>query len=270
MHRGKCTGCDIHDTHLGATRTCSDRDVLERKCFVLERSRPRPRSMCLPAPFLITSRAVSRRLAQRMTEPRGFPRWSDACSHDDAMALFILPGRHQPPHNDHLALIRAALEVVPGTLLVGLVFQRAPHSEPADAFEAEARAQNSPERCPFTVLERLELFEESLDEALPPAARARVRVIPLPRPEAEWPLVQALLPGPRTWIVPALGEPFDDAKASFFQARGDAVLRVALRPTTDGRLVRSLLDDPDRLAHHVPAAVARRIALWRREKESTR
>lgn len=121
------------------------------------------------------------------------------------MPTFVLPGRHQPPHNDHLALIRSALDVVPGRLLIGLVFQRPPQGEPADAFEAEARTQNSPERCRFTVVKRLELMELALDEMLPPALRARVRVIPLPRPEAEWPLVEALLPGPRTWIIPDLG-----------------------------------------------------------------
>src|SRR4051812_5643444 len=186
------------------------------------------------------------------------------------MRTFVLPGRHQPPHNDHLALIRAALEVVPESLLVGIVFQRAPLDEAADAFEAEARAQHAPERCPFTVIQRIELLEAALDETLPSPARGRVRVIPLPRPEAEWPLVEALLPGVRTWIVPDVGETFDDAKASFFRARGDGVLRIALRPTTDGRVVRSLLGDPERLARHVPAAVARRIELWRRDKEMTR
>jgi nicotinamide mononucleotide adenylyltransferase len=185
------------------------------------------------------------------------------------MTTFVLPGRHQPPHNDHLALIRVALAAVPGPLLVGIVFQRPPHGEPADAFEAEARAQHAPERCPFTVLQRIELLEAAFDEALPGRARDRVRVIPLPRPEAEWPLVQALLPGARTWIVPDVGEAFDDAKASFFRARGDEVLRLALRPTTDGRVVRSLLGDPERLARHVPAAVARRIDLWRRDEEMT-
>ena len=186
------------------------------------------------------------------------------------MTTFVLPGRHQPPHNDHLALIRAALSVVPEPLLIGIVFQRTPQGEPADGFEAEARAQHAPERCPFTVAQRIELLEAALDETLPGHARGRVRVIPLPRPEAEWPLVQALLPGARTWIVPDVGEEFDDAKASFFRARGDEVLRVALRPTTDGRVVRSLLGDPERLARHVPAAVARRINLWRRDKEMTR
>lgn len=182
------------------------------------------------------------------------------------MPTFVLPGRHQPPHNDHLALIRSALDAVPGRLLIGLVFQRPPQGEPADAFEAEARTQNSLERCPFTVVERLELMELALDEVLPPALRARVRVLPLPRPEAEWPLVEALLPGPRTWIIPDLGEAFDEAKASFFRARGDAVLRVPFRPTTDGRTVRALLDDSTQLARHVPAAVAERIASWRRER----
>jgi hypothetical protein len=183
------------------------------------------------------------------------------------MTTFVLPGRHQPPHNDHLALIRAALDVIREPLLVGVVFQRAPQGDPADPFEAEARAQHAPGRCPFTVTQRIELLEAALDETLPGHARGRVRAIALPRPEAEWPLVQALLPGARTWIVPDVGEPFDDAKAAFFRARGDGVLRVALRPTTDGRVVRSLLDDPERLARHVPAAVARRIHLWRRNED---
>src|SRR5205814_1463984 len=78
-------------------------------------------------------------------QPRGAPGWHGRCSCCASMTTFVLPGRHQPPHNDHLALIRAALDVVPESLLVGVVFQRAPQGEPADAFEAEARAQHAPE-----------------------------------------------------------------------------------------------------------------------------
>lgn len=185
------------------------------------------------------------------------------------MGTFILPGRHQPPHNDHLALIRAALAQVPpdSSLAVGLVFARPAAGRPLDPFDAEAREHHDPARCPFSVLERMAMLEAALDAELRYADRRRVRVIPLPRPEADWALVEAMLPGPRTWIVPEVGEDFDDAKAAFFRARGDRVVRVRVRTTTDGRTVRALLDDPERLARHVPAAVARCIANLRRETE---
>jgi nicotinamide mononucleotide adenylyltransferase len=176
-------------------------------------------------------------------------------------AVHILPGRHQPPHDDHVALIRSALSrVVPSTLYVGLIVSPPPEGDPVDAMEAEARRQNEPPRCPFTFDQRRRLVEAAMFDCLLPEESALVRVIPLPRPEVSWTLVEAMFPEERVWIVPDVGEAFDDMKATYFRAKGDRVIRLALRTRTDGRRVRALIenDDPE-LSEHVPPGVARLV-----------
>jgi nicotinamide mononucleotide adenylyltransferase len=177
--------------------------------------------------------------------------------------LHVFPGRHQPPHRDHLAILRLVLGRLPSFVL-GLIVD-VPGAPRRTAFEREARRQNLPARCPFSFLERAAMIEA----ALTAGERRRIRILALPRPEAAWPLVEAMLPGPRTWIVPDAGEAFDDAKARFFRSKGDRVLRLPFRPTTDGRVVRSLLHSPRELRRHVPPAVAERIALWRGTRRHT-
>ena len=186
------------------------------------------------------------------------------------MTTWILAGRHQPPHNDHLAIVRSALQRVPGALVLGLIVQRPPAGAPETAFENEARLENDPARCPFTFLQRLVLVEAML-LSLPVEQQDRVRIVPLPRPEAEWPLVEAMFPGDRAWVVPDVGDAFDDSKAHWLRARGERVERVRIaRKTTDGRTVRGLLDRPEALARHVPPLVAHLIRHWRSNSATER
>lgn len=177
----------------------------------------------------------------------------------------VLPGRLQPPHNDHLELICRAIELATRTqpVAVALLVAAPEHGPPRDAFDEEARRHHEPARCPFSFWERKRMLEAALD----PAHLARVDIVPLPRPEQAWEWVSAVFPGRRTWIVPDSGEAFDDEKARFFRSRGDAVHRVALPPTTDGRLVRALISARDpRLAQHVPPAVRDLIETWRDDR----
>lgn len=170
--------------------------------------------------------------------------------------LTILPGRHQPPHLDHLRILRASLERVDGPLLVGLIVD-VPARGPAESdFEADAREHNSPERCPFSFEERADMLES----ALTPRERRRVLVVPLPRPEAAWERVLEMLPGKRTWIVPDVGEEFDEAKAKFFRGKGDRVLRVRVIPRVSGWDVRKAIAARDlkRIQQLVPEPIARR------------
>ncbi len=169
----------------------------------------------------------------------------------------ILPGRFQPPHNDHVELVRRVAQIVSQPFYLGLIVH-APGVPPRPRtprwFDQEARRQNLPERTPFTMAQRMSMwsaiFEHELDGIPRPA------VIGLPRPEAAWEWITAMFPGPRTWVVPRCGEPFDDMKAAFFQRQGDQVIRPRLEPRTDGRVVRAALHDPDELRRHVPPSVA--------------
>lgn len=182
------------------------------------------------------------------------------------MTTWILPGRHQPPHNDHLRILERALDIAPH-VVVGLIVHRVREGAPASAFERLAREENDPARAPFTLLERIAMFEAAL-ASWPAAPRARVTLLGIPRPEADPPLLEAMFPGERVWLVPDLGDAFDDAKALWFASRGERVVRIPLEKTTDGRRVRAALHDPEALRCHVPAAVASWISsrrLRRRE-----
>lgn len=169
--------------------------------------------------------------------------------------VYLLPGRHQPPHNDHRALIRAALAAIPPGAALGLaLITRDPAAAviAVSALDREAQKHHAPERTPYSFLERRSFVRAMLTRE----ENARVHVIPLPQPETSWGYVCAVFPEPRTWIVPAIGEPFDDLKAAFFREQGDEVLRITAPITTDGRRVRELAarGDPE-LARHVPPEV---------------
>jgi nicotinamide mononucleotide adenylyltransferase len=179
--------------------------------------------------------------------------------------LYLLPGRHQPPHHDHLVVIRAALSrIAPEFLYLGLIVSPPATGADAGELEAEARRQNDPARTPFTFDQRRQLIEAAMFECLLPEESARVRIVPLPRPEAHWPLIETIFPEARTWIVPDAGERFDEMKTAFFRERGDRVLRIRFREQTNGRLVRSLIvrSDPA-LAEHVPRGVFELIEQWK-------
>lgn len=169
--------------------------------------------------------------------------------------VYLLPGRHQPPHNDHRALIRAALAAIPpaGELVVALITRDPAAAVLAlTALDREAQKHHAPERTPYSFRERHRLIRAMLSRE----ENARIRVLPLPQPETSWGYVSAVFPEPRTWIVPAIGEPFDELKADFFRDQGDEVLRITAPITTDGRRVRELAArrDPE-LARHVPPEV---------------
>ena len=179
----------------------------------------------------------------------------------------ILPGRFQPPHNDHVALVRQLAATVSDPLYLGLITHAPllvagpePDMPEMEHFDAEARRQNQPERTPFTFAQRAamwrSIFVTEMDDLPAP------QVIALPRPESAWPWIEAVFPGLRTWVVPDCGEPFDDMKARFFAARGDRVIRPRLPATTDGQVVRSVLGDPGRLAENVPICVATWVTAW--------
>ena len=157
-------------------------------------------------------------------------------------SAFILPGRHQPPHFDHLRLIACALEQIPDELNVGLIVSPALEGEPDTQFEREAREHHAPDRAPFGFALRRRMLELALSESLSAADFARVRILPLPRPEVSFELVQAIFPDPRVWIIPEVGEAFDEMKARFFLDRGDQVLRLRLRCEISGRTVRDLIE----------------------------
>lgn len=182
--------------------------------------------------------------------------------------VYLLAGRHQPPHDDHVALIRAALSrVAPEILYLGLIVSPAAEGVPTDELEAEARRQNAEERSPFTFDRRRQMMEAALLECLLPEESARVRLVFMPRPEAHWSLIETAFPERRVWIVPDLGERFDDMKAAFFESRGDTVLRIPAKERTNGWVVRTLIERRDpALAEHVPAAVARLIERWKEQR----
>ena len=168
----------------------------------------------------------------------------------------ILPGRFQPPHQDHVSLVESVLAESDQVLHVGIVFDSPGAADDPwfSRLNAEAKRQHEPDRCPFTVTERLAMWRDIIDARALPASR--LVLLALPRPEAAWQWITSLFPGRRTWIVPHAGEHFDDLKAEFFAAKGDRVDRPKQIPTTDGRIVRSLLDRPELSDHVLPGTAA--------------
>lgn len=188
-----------------------------------------------------------------------------------APPVHILPGRHQPPHLDHLRVIRRALELVEGELYVGLIVSPPTRGAPDTDFERAARPHHDPERSPYSFVFRHRLLSAALDDLLDPVARARVHLVALPRPEAAFELVAAMFPERRRWVVPEVGEAFDEAKAAFFRERGDLVLRVPLSAQVCGWAVRRMVEAEAwrALEDHAPPSVIRLLREERARRLST-
>lgn len=154
--------------------------------------------------------------------------------------------------------------MVDGALVVALVTHHEAEEPAPSLLLEEARAHHVSERNPFTYLERHRMLDQAIRETLGSEAHARVRLIPLPRPELCWPYVERVFPEERVWIVPDVGEELDDLKASFFRSRGDQVLRIPLNPTVSGYEVRQRIQRKEALDGLVPAAVAGFIDNWRK------
>lgn len=150
---------------------------------------------------------------------------------------------------------------MPGVLYLGLVTSRRLEGAPDTDFEREAHHHHTADRAPFSFDLRRQMLEAALRECLPAVSRRRVRIIPLPRPELDFAIIESIFPAPRVWIIPRAGEAFDELKAQFFAGRGDGVIRVPIEPRVSGREVRALVaaEAWTELEHHTPRGVIRRL-----------
>jgi nicotinamide mononucleotide adenylyltransferase len=175
---------------------------------------------------------------------------------------YILPGRWQPPHRDHLAILWRAITRCAEPIHLALLVDGMSDSSVDPVFTHEADEHHSPTRNPFTWPQRVELLEQVI-QTLPERTRQRVRMVPMPRPEKAWDWITRVFPHQRVWIVPSGQDPFDDDKAEFFLRQGDEVLRVPSPDTTNGWHVRELLAQGDpALRQHLPAGVYSRLVAW--------
>jgi cytidyltransferase-like protein len=166
-------------------------------------------------------------------------------------------GRFQPFHNGHLSAIQEAVETFSEPLIVGVIINTVlSHSSlPQDAWtlaqigdERQVAALN-----PMPLLDRLEVIADVMNEA---GLSNKIRLIPMPRPESYWELVIAMVPGPRTWLLPDSQDPFELGKKEFFLSRGDTVSLLKKWTSVSGTGVRELLANGDRrVEDQVPKAV---------------
>jgi cytidyltransferase-like protein len=181
---------------------------------------------------------------------------------------FIFPGRFQPFHNDHFRILDKLLKAADERIVIlGVVVHMQYETSDTSEFEEEARRQNSAERNPWSSIQRLRMlarmirheFSEYSDRCYP---------ILLPRPEVHWPLINSMFPGKRVWVVPAMGEDFDDMKAAFFRSMSEEVYRPVMHPTTDGRRIRDLwFSGKQGWVDDVPQSIAAAIMQLRSETQ---
>lgn len=170
---------------------------------------------------------------------------------------YIYLGRFQPFHADHLNIVQQFIIKHPTSHLVLAAVRGVPESELiADEYQALSSEHFRPERNPFGAVTTLRMLDAVARARLD--GHAVVTLIPRPSRGRTWQVICSLLPGPRTWIVPDRGEPWDNTKAQFFAGMGDAVLRMTLRRSISGRTIRDLLsrDEYDKALATVPAEVA--------------
>jgi len=174
-------------------------------------------------------------------------------------SILILPSRFQPFHNDHLKTLRIALNKTSGQIFLGIVVNTIQSEKTINDFEIEARKHNSPERNPFTPVERITMIRDCLQEEF---VNDFFRIIPilLPRPEANWTLIKNMFNYTRIWVVPDAGEEFDNMKANFFESMGDRVLRIKMNSEVDGYSIRSSIkSDTDSWRDSVPNTIRNHV-----------
>lgn len=135
----------------------------------------------------------------------------------------VITGRFQPFHIGHLDLIKETARQISNKIIVGVVTQQilGKRSQPTK-FEQEADKKNTPIQNPFTYWERYQMIRQSLGHEI---SKAEVHILPFPRPEVMWEVVQSFLPPRRVWVVPRT-DLFDDLKADFFAKMGEKVVRL--------------------------------------------
>lgn len=173
----------------------------------------------------------------------------------------LCAGRFQPFHNGHYELLKAALACGPGEVVVGVIInslaqERAKELRVTDMMRLGDSRQSAAAN-PLSVLERVRMISklvssEGLDE--------RVSVVPLPRPEIYWELIQAILPGQRTWVLPRNDDPFEKNKQNFFMERGDLVVLTEFGEHMSGTEIRKLwVAGHEDLKIHVPSVIYQQL-----------
>src|SRR5262245_38493391 len=143
-------------------------------------------------------------------------------------------GRYQPFHNGHLSLLRKAArhdgEIVVGVLITMRIAAPAT-TEPQDPFTVLGDERCDERHNPFTAVDRVRMISAALRTE---SWAARAFVTPMPRPDLYWPVIEAMLPGPRTWILPINDDPINAAKERYYRAHGDDVLHLPVDVDVSG------------------------------------
>ncbi len=173
---------------------------------------------------------------------------------------FIFPGRFQPFHNDHDAVVQRFLQDFPDAILcLAIVFDFAIDEASADDYDIQSIEHFRPERNPWSPWQRL----SSIQGYIRSLGTSRLLTTLIPRPSRlhSWKIIDGMFPIQRTWIIPACGEAWDDKKADFFKEMGDEVVRISITSQVDGLSIRNALAQKqfDFVVRSVPVAIWKAI-----------
>jgi len=150
---------------------------------------------------------------------------------------FIFPGRFQPFHNGHDAVVRRFLTCYSDSnLCLGIIFDYTRNDIHGDAYDEESAEHFVPERNPWTTYQRLSAIETYIRSQH--SARLLTTLLPRPSRLHSWQIIRSMFPGKRMWVIPACGESWDDRKATFFEDMGDEVLRITAPSEPNGYNIR--------------------------------
>jgi len=140
----------------------------------------------------------------------------------------IVAGRFQPFHIGHWHLLQTVAKDLRQnqTLVIGVISAEQELTTTSMAMIEGANAHHTPSSNPWPIGIRLRAVAKVSEMIMHSEPTLEAIYIPLPRPDLHWSTIEAWLPGPRLWIIPDVGDSFDNAKADFYAAQGDSVRRI--------------------------------------------
>ena len=175
------------------------------------------------------------------------------------MTIYIFTGRFQPIHNGHVHFVESFIEAHPRDRFMLAVIRDCLQPELVSSFDVVGNVHFQEERNPYSASQVLEMVSAVFQNRLP----GKVLTTLLPRPSSHiWQIIDSLFVAEeRVWIFPARQgdeqRKWEDAKANFYQSRGERILYVPSDGLASSTEIRQLLDRKDyrQLSDMVPPEI---------------
>jgi|GEM_PF-6640376 len=156
---------------------------------------------------------------------------------------YIYPGRFQPFHNDHLAVVNHFFEIFPSEILtIGVVKNTGIYKSKSKLLKLSNENFES-DRNLFS--SEITLKYVSSISRLFPNNKLLFTLLPRPDIESNWSIIKSYFPNSITWVVHNRSEDWDLEKINYFRNKGENVFEFKSKRNHSGKDLRDKLRQKD-------------------------